>query len=291
MSTSNRSDHEAIPPPSQAVLKAFGLYLRWYLRRHFHAVRIANAAALTRHPGPLIVYVNHASWWDPLTCMLLARAMFPAHRHHGPMDGDALARYPLLRKLGLFPVERGTTRGAAQFMNASMEIMRAESSLLWLTPQGAFSDVRQRPVVFKPGLAGILKRCPDATAIPLAIEYTFWDERLPEVLINVGEPQRLDPATSTSDVQQTLAAKLTSAQDSLSALAQLRDPNSFENLLSGSAGVGLAYDTARRLSSWMRGKKYQAEHTLTAQPRFADPAVSGLAGETQSPTQGGLDRP
>lgn len=291
MKIGNAHQLDAPQAPSPRLVNWFGVYLRRYLRRHFHAIRIANSGALARHRGPLIVYINHASWWDPLTCMLLARTVFPAHQHYGPMDAEALARYPLLQRLGLFPVERGTPRGAAQFLRASTSILRRKNTVLWLTPQGAFCDARTRPVVFRPGLAGLLKRCPDATAVALAIEYTFWDERLPEILMKVGEDRRLDGAISPEELQQSLCNQLADAQDHLAALALNRNAGAFENLLSGSAGVGMIYDTGRRLSSWMHGRRFQAEHTRTQVAAPVDAAITNLVHEANAAKQAGLPRP
>ncbi len=48
--------------------------------------------------------------------------------------------------------------------------------------------MRTRPAVFRPGLAALVARLGACTLVPLAFEYTFWDERLPEILISCGQP-------------------------------------------------------------------------------------------------------
>ncbi len=262
MSDSTAQPGSALTPPSRALILFFRLYLPWYLRRHFHALRLANAERLQHASSPLVLYLNHASWWDPLASLFLARRFFPAHRHHAPMDASALQRYRLLAHIGMFPVEQGTRRGAAQFLRAASEVLSTPQSILWVTPQGAFTDVRTRPVVFKPGLAALLARNSHAVAIPLAIEYTYWDERLPEILINVGEPLRFDALASQLEIEAKLASGMQAAQDALAALAIERNPAAFDTLVSGSAGVGLAYDLWRRTLALLRGQSYRSEHTL-----------------------------
>ncbi len=132
--------------------------------------------------------LNHASWWDPLTCIVISRHFLPAAYHYAPMEAAALKHYALLRKLGLFAVESGTPRGAAQFLRAAHEILSTPNSVLWITPEGRFTDMRSRPAIFRPGLAALVARLGACTLVPLAIEYTFWDERA------AGDPDLLRPS-------------------------------------------------------------------------------------------------
>ena len=124
----------ALVPPSRGVLLAFNFYLRWYIGRHFRALRLAHGDRFPATTGPLIVYANHASWWDPLAFIVLSRYFQPSASHYAPMDAAALAHYGIFRKLGLFPVEPGTPRGAVQFLRTAQEITSTPNSILWVTP-------------------------------------------------------------------------------------------------------------------------------------------------------------
>ncbi len=53
---------------------------------------------------------------------------------------------------------------------------------------------------------------------------------------------------------------LQTTQDKLAMDAMSRDAERFSPLLSGSAGVGLAYDTWRRIKALVRGQKFSAAH-------------------------------
>lgn len=260
MSMRDDSSRGVVRPASAGLTRLFGVYLGWYLRRHFHGVRIANAERLHGPDAPRILYLNHASWWDPLTCMVVARRFFPEHRNHAPMDAKELQRYRILGRLGMFGVEQGTRRGAVQFLRAGAEILAMERGILWITPQGAFADVRQRPPRFKPGLARLMQRHPGVAAAPLAIEYTFWDERLPEVLIHVGEAQRFADTTAAEEIEAGLTGALVRAQDKLAALAATRDSSGFETILKGGSGVGFVYDVWRRMLAATSQKQFMAEH-------------------------------
>jgi len=274
-----------LQPPSRALMRLFAVYLSWYVPRHFHAVCIAHRPQLFNASSATIIYLNHASWWDPLTCMLLARRFFPGHAHFAPMDAEALAHYPLLARMGMFPVEQGTRRGAAQFLHAATQILERPKSILWITPQGAFRDVRSRPLLLKPGLAALLKCNPEATVLPMAIEYTFWNERLPEVLIHAGEPLQLMPSASAQWIDEELASALTRAQDELAGLAAARNPAAFETLLAGAAGVGLAYDVWRWMRAMVKRQRYQAEHGSPREKRDLESGFKEFASSPVLPSE------
>lgn len=244
----------------------FAFYLRWYIGRHFHALRMANGERFpTGTSGPFIVYLNHPSWWDPLTCIMISRHFLPEADHYAPMDEAALRRYRFFGKLGLFPVEQNSARGALQFLRYSAEIVHTSNSVLWLTPEGHFTDPRRQPPVFKDGIAAVVSRLPEVTILPLAIEYVFWDERLPEILVNCGVPIR-SGRRSAAEWSEVLTATLSETQQELARLAVSRDPSCFKPMLKGGAGVGILYDLWRRLRSGVRGEQYEPEHASILRP-------------------------
>src|ERR1700710_1815988 len=101
-----------VPAISAVTLRFFTRIVRSYFRKHFRAVLIQNAHKLQEVKGPLIIYANHSSWWDPMVSVLLAQTLLPERKHYAPMDAVPLKRYPILGKIGIFPVELGTPRGA-----------------------------------------------------------------------------------------------------------------------------------------------------------------------------------
>uniref|UniRef100_A0A7V4XRL6 Acyltransferase n=1 Tax=Acidobacterium capsulatum TaxID=33075 RepID=A0A7V4XRL6_9BACT len=261
MKTARRS---VLPRPSRAMLTWFRLYLRWYVPRHFRAVRLAHAArfeqAAREETGALVVALNHPSWWDPLTCMLVAHALMPEHDHYGPMDAVEAERYGILRRMGLFPVEQHSPRGAAQFLRASQQIFSRPRSVLWMTPQGAFTDVRPRPLTFRAGLSVLAARLPRVTVLPLAVEYAFWNERLPEALVNCGAPEifsATDESRTVESVDARLAGALTAASDELMQMSVARNAADFETILEGGRGMGSIY------SVWQSLAHRRGRHTQT----------------------------
>ncbi len=256
--------------PSRALLRFFDLYLWLFVRRHFHALRLAGAHHWPSATRPLIVCLNHPSWWDPLTSILLSRYLQRPADHYAPMDALAFSRYGVMRKLGLFPVEQGTARGAVQFLRAAAHLFADPNAVLWITPQGGFTDVRTRPVVFRAGLDALLRRTPEATVLPLALEYTFWDERLPEALAMLGDPLvfhhgHLAGARPNRTPDRTpgehVAAALEQTQNSLAALGAARDPAPFTSVLAGASGISGIYGGWQRFHAWTRGQRFASKHS------------------------------
>jgi 1-acyl-sn-glycerol-3-phosphate acyltransferase len=252
-----------LPHISTATLRFFTLIVRAYFRRHFRAVLVQHAERLAEAQGPIIVYANHSSWWDPMVSILLAQTLLAGRKHYAPMDAAALARYPILSKLGIFPVEMSTARGAAQFLRTSQAILLANegaSSVLWITPQGRFADPRE-PLELKPGLGALAARVPGVTLLPLAIEYTYWDERLPETFLRFGEPIRLADGIATEEATTQLGAALAQTMHALESDVLARDPRAFRVLLAGGRGTGGLYSLGRRLSGWITRTPHALDHT------------------------------
>jgi 1-acyl-sn-glycerol-3-phosphate acyltransferase len=250
----------ALPVISRMTLRFFTLIVRFYFWRHFRAVLIQNAEQLRNATGPLIVYANHGSWWDPMVCILLAQTLLPDRKHYAPMDAVPLARYSILRKVGIFPVELATTRGAVQFLRTS-EAVLSSGGVLWITPQGRFADARERPLAFKAGLAALAARYPGAILLPLAVEYTFWNERLPETLLRFAPPVAIVPTMSSDQITQQLEVVLEAAMLSLSQSSMARDPLAFNLLLEGGRGTGGFYALGRRLRALVGGRGFQEDHS------------------------------
>ncbi|MFO1477518.1 MAG: lysophospholipid acyltransferase family protein [Verrucomicrobiota bacterium] len=250
---------------SKPLLGLFTWYCRRYLRRHFHSIRLSQSVPVPRADGlPLVLFANHASWWDALVCLVLKDELYSGRRAFAPIDAAALEKYRFFRRLGFFGVEQGARRGAAQFLRMANGVLSQPNGLLVLTPQGRFADVRERPLRFAPGLGHLAARGGATVFAPLAIEYVYWEERLPEVLIRFGEPVTVRPGEgagqSAASWTRRFEGALESAQDALGEEARARQPGAFVSLLRGGAGQGGVYDAWRRLRAAARGETFRPEH-------------------------------
>jgi 1-acyl-sn-glycerol-3-phosphate acyltransferase len=235
--------------------------MRRPMRRNFHAVRISKAG-LPRLPQgrPAIVYSNHPSWWDPAFFIVLSTTRLRGRKGYGPMEAAALERYRFMRRIGVFGIEPRTRRGAADFLRTSRAILKDPQAVLWVTAEGDFVDPRARPIRLRPGVAHLMARQSDVVALPLALEYPFWTERLPEALCRFGKPLPAAEGGSVGEWQCRLEETLASTMEALAADAKARDPVRFELLLKGSAGIGGIYDLFRRTRAAVRGERFLPEH-------------------------------
>ena len=134
-----------------------------------------------------------------------------------------------------------------------------DDGLLLVNAEGRFRDVRQRPIQVAPGLAHLAKWAPAAQFTPLAIEYAFWDERRPNLLLRFGEP------VSAQDVRDAGPAALNRAlactMDALGADAASRDPARFTTLLAGQTQISPVYDSWRRVRALLQGRRFDPAHS------------------------------
>lgn len=258
----SRSPAATVPGRSPWMFRAFRKYGLRYVAKHFHAVRLSRSGY--RPPegltGPVVIVVNHPSWWDPMTGLVLSK-LWPEHaRHYAPIEAAGLAKYPFLEKLGFFGIESETTRGGILFLRRSLAALADPDGVLWVTAQGRFADVRERPTRIKPGVGHLVQRLTQGSVVPLALEYPFWNESKPEALARFGPPMALDEAMQADAWTERIERALQETQDVLAEDGLSRDPSRFETLLSGAAGVGGVYDLWRRAKSAILGKKFVAQH-------------------------------
>lgn len=250
-----------------AISPTIAPWFLWYVKKYqvgkfFHATRILKGSQPPSIPAevPIIIYLNHPSWWDPLLCVV-ASEFFPGRAHYAPMDAAMLAKYGIFRKLGFFGVEPNV-KGAIAFLRMGEAILAKSGTMLWLTAQGEFRDVRERPPMLKSGLSTLLHRLRRGIVLPLAVEYPFWNEKKPEALMAFGEPidasqQQLPNVEAWTAL---LEQAITITQDKLAQAVISRDKDQFDLILSGTSGVGGVYDLYRRMKMQLLGKRFEAKH-------------------------------
>lgn len=251
------------PHVSPGVMNVFAAYSRRYVRRSFHSLRILKSGLPPNDSArPLVIYLNHAAWWDPLVCLLLSREYFPSRTSFAPIDAAMFERYGFFKHLGFFGIEPHTPGGARTFLRTTHALLASSQNAVWLTPQGRFMDVRERPLRLEDGLGALAAREPDAAFIPLAIEYAFWTESRPEILVSFGEAivPGTGPARTAAGWTRTFTDALETTQDELAARSCRREPADWRILNRGRSGIGGIYDAWRRMRARLRGERFSPEH-------------------------------
>jgi 1-acyl-sn-glycerol-3-phosphate acyltransferase len=243
----------------------FHRFLRPFLKRHFHAVAVETECRKMLDfacDEPLILYGNHPAWWDPLIAHFLNRSLFPTRQFYAPIDAEALDQYSVFGKLGFYGVRTNTTSGATAFLKQTTAILEKGQAAIWITPEGRFADARDHDAELMPGLAHICTKMKRGYVVPLALEYPFWEERLPVCLAMFGEPAKISDlgTVSKAEWQEKLSAELRDTQDQLAKLAIGRSSDPFDDLLTGKAGAGMFYDTFRRVRSVFSRTKFRNKH-------------------------------
>ncbi len=252
------------PARSGIVWRFMVGYFDRFLRRHMNALRLARwgVPAFADHPGPVVVYCNHPAWWDAAVVILLAGRLFPKRGSYAPFDARMLARYAIFSRIGAFPVDLESARGAAQFLRSSRTILARPGAMMWITAQGRFADVRARPLALRGGVARLAELAPDSLFVPLALDYAFWEERGAEACAAFGAPIRGADLLALPRPERLarMEAALTGTLDRLAADVIARDPARFTALVSGAKGVGGVYDLGRRLRAALTGRRFEPAH-------------------------------
>ncbi len=259
--SSVRAFRHAPPKISPLLMRWFLAYAPYFASKHLHSVRVSGEENLPAGDGlPLVIYMNHPSWWDPMIAAVLARRYFPARQHYAPIDSEALKKYKFFAKLGMFGVEAGSFASHRKFLDIGEQLLQQPNSALWVTAQGRFADPRERPLRLSSGLAHLLARIQTFAVIPAAVEYAFWEERTAEGLIRFGKPMLGNAHLAPSAWMNSLTDQLARTMDQLAADSIARNTARFTTILSGGAGVGGVYDIWRSFKARLRGQTFHAEH-------------------------------
>lgn len=233
------------------------------MRRKFYNVVAWNTEVLETAvaESPVILFSNHASWWDAFVDHMVERVF--RLNHFSLVDDRTLETQGWLKKIGAMPIDLTSARGAVAGLRSAREFLQGPAvdgrfPTLILYPQGKIVPTWKRPFGFQGGLAWLKKNVPQARLIPLARRFEFLHEDRPQILLNFG------PAFAEvfSDVaEEALTARLEEClNESMSALDKKIEASN--------------YDGARVIlrGGWSLNKKWEwFKRCLTGKTRGFDP--------------------
>lgn len=260
----------AIPESKSWLVDGFCRYTHRMIRHRFIAFGAQSATSvqsLVPKHLPMVVLANHVGWWDPIVAMLLRKYYFPDRVFYAPIDAAALKSYRIFSKMGFFGIEMDRLQGAANFLKTSREILASPRSSLWVTPEGKFTDCRDHARPLMPGLAHLAASVRDVHFVPLAMEYPFWEEVKPMILIRLGTPIIFDESTSKRECGERLETGLRTTQRELAAAVIDRRADAFEYLIAPRATHNSWYDTARAWTAWYHGRPFDPRHGAITRDR------------------------
>ena len=238
--------------PSPRFRRFFAAYVRRLMGKRFHAVRMlaGDGRAFEEadaSPRPLIALLSHASWWDPLLALLLWRRYLSRRDILMPMDVAQLRRFGFFRRLGVFGIDPDDPRSLAGMRrHVAARFDRGDPVMLGLTPQGRFSDPRE-PIRLRPGAAAIAASLPvPPNVLAVSVEYAFWQDARPEVLISATTVEPPTESASTAAWQRAMTDAMGRSRSRLADAAIDRRPEAFDLVLDAGARINPIMD------AWLR---------------------------------------
>jgi 1-acyl-sn-glycerol-3-phosphate acyltransferase len=248
-------------------------YVRRYLRQSFHRVLVAGELPATPEV-PVLVCLSHSSWWDMLIAFWASHDLL-GWDGFGPMDERQLRRYGILRRIGVFGVDRESLSGGREFLAYTRELAAGRQRAIWITSQGAMVSSEERPIRLYSGIAHLARAVGRCNIVTAAIQYEFWEEKRPEVFLSLSHPRLVDatlPGFSPKALLRELEGELEARMDVLAELRRQRDVSQFRVALSGQGGISPTYDWLRQMACRVRGERMAAEHGALATPPRWGPA-------------------
>ncbi|MGZ8378696.1 MAG: lysophospholipid acyltransferase family protein [Gemmatirosa sp.] len=175
-----------LPARKSRLLPLYARYGRHLLRRAFARVWLGGSPWPAGR-GPVIGFLNHSAWWDPIVLLHLSHDVF-GRDGYGLMQGAQLQRFPFFRQVGCFGATGdGMDDARAVAAHAATLLRGGPDRTLWIFPQGALLPART-PLAFRSGLARLQRAVPEATVVPVALRYELRAEQRPELFVRVGAP-------------------------------------------------------------------------------------------------------
>ena len=166
-------------------------YIRNAIKRRFYSIRVKHPEHfdMRNKDYPCIFYAQHTCWWDGLIGYCLYWFLFKEKTN---MMIEDLLSFPLLKYVGAFSIDKKSPKSILRSMQYSVEFMKNEKISLWMFPQGVIKPPNHRPLEFQKGLAFLVQKTGKVNLIPIAMQYPFLRQGLPEVMVDIGKPIIVD---------------------------------------------------------------------------------------------------
>ncbi len=215
----NKDEKFAPAKTSKFWLTIASLFFFNMLQNRFFAFRYSGVENYEERDEsvPTIMFAPHCNWWDGIVLYNITHRIF--HKEIRLMI-EELNRFPLLRRGGAYSVNKKSAQSAMQALKYSVEIIGDLKNVLCIFPQGIIRPPRFRPFEFQTGLAYIaqnaVKKYGKVNLIPVAIDYCFFRDNRPEVMVEFGKRIELtDTDTDRKELTHCLENALTSTCDAL----------------------------------------------------------------------------
>ena len=162
-------------------------YIKKALERRFYSIRVKHPEHFDMRDksAACIFYTQHTCWWDGLIGYCLYTFLFKEKTN---MMVEDLLSFPLLRYVGAFSIDKKSPKSILRSMQYAVDFLTNERTSLWMFPQGVIKPPNHRPLELQKGIAYLAQKVDKVNLIPIAIQYPFLRQGLPEVMVDIGKP-------------------------------------------------------------------------------------------------------
>lgn len=189
------------------------------LQNRFYAFRYTGVENYGNRDDkyPTILFAPHANWWDGIVLYNITRRICKKEIR---LMVEELNRFPLLRRAGAYSVNKKSAQSAMKALKYSVDMLSDLNNILCIFPQGIIRPPHFRPIEFQTGLAYIAqnaaKKYGKVNLIPVAIDFCFFRDNRPEVVVDFGEcieVTNMEAEIDRKEYTNFLAAKMTETCD------------------------------------------------------------------------------
>lgn len=168
---------------------------RFALRRHFSSILVRGSLPRTR--APLLVAVQHVSWWDPVLLFHVVRTRLDGE-HVVMTDEASLQRLPFVGWLDAIEANR---RQPIVSLRSALRRLHEPFARLWVTPAGRMEHGDSQQVSCE-RFADWLAMRARVPVVAVALRYDAGEQRRPIARVSFGDARMVDRA---GGVQSLLA--------------------------------------------------------------------------------------
>lgn len=175
-------------------------FFQWFARRKIagalDGVYVRGLGTLRRSlaAGPVIVALNHASWWDILLIIWLDGLVGADAR--AVMDARNLRKLPYFGLIGAVPLDRQDKDQGWHDLAAIAGLLDRPNRLVFIYPQGRHRPTGIRPLGLKSGVRFLAAQA-QVPVVPVAVQYGFRETEKITATLDIGPP--LAPPTEGAD--------------------------------------------------------------------------------------------
>lgn len=228
----------------------YRLLARWSLWSFFDTVWLQSHGPLpTPQQGPLILYLNHSSWWDGYLMYVIHRVVlsgkFDAHLL---MEEKQLRSYRFFTWSGAFSINRRDPDDAQRAQQYAAQLLRhgQRPRALFIFPQGKIVPADQRPLRTYAGIARIAALADNVRLCPVALRYEFLGQQWPHAFISIGPTHTLANPEEIEGNMADITTRLTALCDALRDDVVAQRLDRFRPLLRGRRGIDKTFDALLR---------------------------------------------